>query len=318
MSDARTVHILYENPDWLPPLVSALEAEGLRAAPYEVFTGVIDPSQPPPQGVWWNRMSPSAHTRGHGTSIALMRETLAWLDAWGRRVINGGRCFDFEVSKLQQDLVLRKHAITTPRTLLAVGPDAILAAARTFEGAPVLIKHNQGGKGLGIALFETFEGLEAHVRSPEFDPDPSGQVVVQQYVRAAEPFITRVELVGGRFLFAMRSSTAGGFELCPSDVCQAERAKPDVCPADGAATFSPSPLTADDPLVKQYETLCRAEGLDLAGIEFIEDAQGQRFTYDINANTNYNATLGRQLGVDGMREAAKLVRREVENARSSR
>lgn len=318
MSDANTVHILYENPDWLPPLVSALEAEGLRAHPYEVVSGVVDPAAPPPAGVWWNRMSPSAHTRGHGTSVALMRETLAWLDAWGRRVINGGRCFDFEVSKLQQDLVLRKHGIATPRTLLAVGPDAILAAARSFDGAPVLIKHNQGGKGLGIALFETLDGLEAHVRSADFDPDPNGQVVVQQYVRAAEPFITRVELVGGSFLFAMRSSTVGGFELCPSDVCQAERAKPDVCPADGAATFSPSPLHASDPLVKQYESLCRAEGLDLAGIEFIEDAQGRRFTYDINANTNYNAALGRQLGIDGMRAAAKLVRREVENARAGR
>jgi hypothetical protein len=318
MRDDETVHILYENPDWLPPLLAGLEAEGLRGHPWEVREGLVDPASPPPAGVWWNRMSPSAHTRGHGTSVALMRETLAWLDAWGRRVINGGRCFDFEVSKLQQDLVLRKHGIATPRTVLAVGADAILSAARTFDGAPVLIKHNQGGKGLGIALFETLDGLEAHVRSEEFSPDPNGQVVVQAYVRSAEPFITRVELVGGRYLFAMRSSTVGGFELCPSDVCQAERAKPDVCPADGAATFSASPLTASDPLVQQYEALCRAEGMDLAGIEFIEDAEGRRFTYDINANTNYNAALGRQLGIDGPREAARHIRREIENARRTR
>lgn len=318
MSDHETVHVLFENPDWLPPLVAGLEAEGLRAELHEVREGLVDPSQEPPQGVWWNRMSPSAHTRGHGTSVALMRETLAWLHAWNRRVINGARAFEFEVSKLQQDLVLRKHGIATPRTVLAVGAASILKAAASFKGAPVLIKHNQGGKGLGIALFETLEGLEAHLGSDEFSADPNGQVVVQQYVRGAEPFVTRVELVGGRFLFAMRSSTEGGFELCPSDVCQAERAKPDVCPADGAATFSPSPLTASDPLVRQYETLCREEGLDLAGIEFIEDAEGRRYTYDINANTNYNAALGRELGLDGMREAAKLIRAEVENARSRR
>lgn len=304
------VHILYENPDWLPPVIAGLEAEGFRAQPYEVWRGVVDPAEPPPQGLWWNRMSPSAHTRGHGDGIAMMREVLAWLAAWDRRVINGDRAFRFEVSKLQQDLVLRRHGITTPRTVLAVGAEAVSKAARRFDG-PFLVKHNQGGKGLGIALFETHDGLDAWLEGGGFDPDPNGQVVVQEYIKPAESFITRVELIGGSFVFAMRSSTAGGFELCPSDVCQAEKKQPDVCPADGAATFSPSPLTASDPLVKQYEALCAAEGLDLAGIEFVEDARGRRYTYDINANTNYNAALGRQIGVDGMREAARWIRRTL-------
>lgn len=308
---SETVHVLYENPDWLPPLVGALEAEGLRAQLHEVREGSIDAGAEPEHGVWWNRMSPSAHTRGHGSSIGMMRETLAWLDAYGRRVINGSRTFGFEMSKFQQDLVLRRHGIRTPKTVLAVGRDAIVRAAEGFDGAPVLIKHNQGGKGLGIALFETLDGLAAHVASSEFEPDPSGQVVVQAYIAPAAPHITRVELVGGKFLFAMQSSTVGGFELCPSDVCQAERKKPDVCPADGAATFSRSTITASDPLVQQYESMCRAEGIDIAGIEFVEGVDGHRYTYDINANTNYNAALGREMGIDGMREAARWIRREL-------
>ncbi len=310
MADERTaVHLLYENPDWLPPVIAGLEAEGFRAVPWEVWRGVVDPAEAPPAGLWWNRMSPSAHTRGHGDGVAMMREVLAWLDAHGATVINGARAFGFEVSKLQQDLVLRRHGILTPRTVLAVGREALLGAARRFEG-PILVKHNQGGKGLGIALFQDHRELEARLDTA-WDPDPNGQVVVQQYIQPAEPFITRVELLGGRFLFAMRSATTGGFELCPSDVCQAEKKQPDVCPADGAATFSPSPLTADDPLVKRFEALCQAEGLDLAGIEFVEGADGRRYTYDINANTNYNAALGRQIGVDGMREAARWIRRTL-------
>jgi hypothetical protein len=309
-SSVDTVHVLYENPDWLPPVLTALEAEGLRAVPFAVREGVFDPSDEPPPGLWWNRMSPSAHTRGHGTSIALMREVLAWLDAWGRRVINGSRTFAFEVSKFQQDLVLRRHGILTPRTVLAVGRDAILRAAKTFTG-PYLIKHNQGGKGLGVALFEDVDTLAAHLDSGRFAPDPNGQVVLQQYVRPASARITRVELVGGAFLFAMESSTLGGFELCPSDVCQAERNKPDVCPADGSATFTPSMLAADDPLVRRYEALCRAEAIDLAGIEYVEDASGTRYTYDINCNTNYNAAFGRTIGIDGMRAVARFLRRSV-------
>ena len=42
-----TVHVLYENPDWLPPLVAGLEAEGLRAHPVEVRDGVFDPAVEP-------------------------------------------------------------------------------------------------------------------------------------------------------------------------------------------------------------------------------------------------------------------------------
>ena len=41
----------------------------------------------------------------------------------------------------------------------------------------------------------------------------------------------------------------------------------------------------------------------------MEDAQGRRYTYDVNGTTNYNQTLGAQLGIDGMREVARYVRR---------
>jgi glutathione synthase/RimK-type ligase-like ATP-grasp enzyme len=314
--DLPTVHVLYENPDWLPPLVTALSSEGFPVEPHEVWHGLVDPDRPPAAGLWLNRMSPSSHTRGHHESVALMREILAWLEDSGRRVVNGSRAFEIEVSKLRQDRVLRRHGILTPKTILAVGRESLVEAARSFEG-PFLTKHNQGGKGLGIHLFHGADELAAHVGSDAFDPGPNGQVVLQQYIQPAEPHVTRVELVGGRFLFAMRSSTQGGFELCPSDVCQAEkqRAQPaDVCPADGSATFRPSPVTADDPLVQQYVRLCAAEGIDLAGIEFVEDAEGRRYTYDINANTNYNAVLGREIGVDGMREVARWLKSSASRA----
>ena len=47
----------------------------------------------------------------------------------------------------------------------------------------------------------------------------------------------------------------------------------------------------------------------MAGIEFVEDARGNRYTYDINGTTNYNQTLGAMIGVDAMRELARYVRR---------
>jgi len=242
--------------------------------------------------------------------VELTREILYWLELHGRRVINGLNAFEFEMSKLRQDLILRRYGVRTPKTILAMGEEPLVEAARRFDG-PFITKHNQGGKGLGIHLFHSSEALRCHVTGDDYDSGPGAKVILQEYVAAPEPFITRVEIVGGKFLFAMRSNTEQGFQLCPSDACQLP-ADSGVCPAEAPTSkFSPSPLTADDPLVQQYIAMCEGEGIDIAGIEFIEDADGNRYTYDINGTTNYSGVLGRELGIDGMREVAKWIRREV-------
>ena len=184
----------------------------------------------------------------------------------------------------------------------------VLRAAATFEGR-FITKHNQGGKGLGIQLFSGVEELTTYIDSDAFDPGPGEKLVLQQYIKSAEPHITRVEIVGGRFLFAMHSDTSDGFELCPSDACQIT---PDVCPADGGSSkFSQAPVQADDRLVARYIAMLEGEGIEVAGIEFIEDDQGVRYTYDINGTTNYSGVLGEQIGIDGMREVARYLKRQV-------
>jgi hypothetical protein len=310
MPSLPTIHVLYENPAWLPPLTEGLAAEGFTDVRLvELVDGLVDPQQEPAEGIWVNRISPSSHTRGNSATIELGREVLYWLESHGRRVVNGLDAFELELSKLRQDLVLNRYGIQTPRTVLAVGADAIVEAAKRFDG-PFITKHNQGGKGLGIQLFESVESLADWVQSPSFDAGPGGKVILQQFIQAPEPFITRVEVVGDRFLFAMRSDTSDGFQLCPSDACQLEvQAAPEVCPADGGASkFARSPLKGDDPLVRKYLAVCAGEGIDLAGIEFIEDAEGKRYTYDINGTTNYSGVFGQRIGVDGMRLLARHLR----------
>ena len=303
-------HILYENPDWLPPLIAGLEAEGFTVRTVALDEGLIDAGSVPAEGIWFNRISPSSHTRDHFGSVELTREVLYWLESHGRRVVNGLHAFEFEMSKFRQDLVLNRYGIRTPKTLLAMGKDSILEAARALEG-PFITKHNQGGKGLGIQLFRSVEALEEALGQGKIAAGPGGKWILQEYIEAPGKFITRVEIVGDRFLFAMRSSTEQGFELCPSDACQLTDAG-SVCPAEGPTSkFSPSPITAQDPLVQKYIRLCQNEGIDIAGIEFVEDAQGHRYTYDINGTTNYSGVLGDQIGVDGMLEVARWIRREI-------
>lgn len=310
MSELPDVHVLYENPDWLPPLVDALEAEGFAVEPTKIDEGLVGGE--PPEGIYLNRMSPSAHTRGHGRGQELMREVLAWLEAHGRRVVNGLDAYELEMSKYRQFTAMKRYGIRTPHTVLAVGADQMVEAAEGFDG-PFITKHNRGGKGLGIELFESADGLADRLEDGEpFDFGPADQVLIQEYIDPPAPYITRVELVGGEMILAMRSSTEEGFELCPSDVCQTEQAGAE---ADGdfdpGSKFGEAPLEADDPLVARYRALCAGEGIEIAGIEFVEDDQGRRYTYDINGTTNYNESLGEEIGVDGMGEVARYLREVV-------
>jgi hypothetical protein len=307
-----TIHILFENEAWMPPLREALVARGLPFEEHLVTGGHLDLAAVPRDGVFLNRMSPSSHTRGHQGGVVFLQQYLHVLEDHGRRVINGSRAFALEVSKVRQDLALRAAGIRTPRTLAVVGgPDALKRAARSMEGA-FITKHNQGGKGLGVQLFRDLGAFDAYVGGPDFVDSPDEVTLLQQYIQPAEPFITRVEIVDGVFQYAIRSSTEGGFELCPADACALDD---QFCPVGDTGRFAlREDVTADDPLVRAYVRLLRDNDIDVAGIEFVEDVHGVRYTYDINGTTNFNSDVEQAHGLSGMGAIARLLERELAKA----
>lgn len=296
------LHILYENAAWLPPLTDALERQGLPFTAQFLNGGHFDIQAEPPEGIFVNRMSPSAHTRGHGDGVVFVREYLAYLERWGRRVINGSNAFTLEVSKVRQHAALEREGILTPHTVAVAGTAGLRRAARSMP-LPFITKHNQGGKGLGVRLFRDLDAFDAHLDSAELDPSFDGITLLQAYIEPPEPYITRVEIVDGRFLYALRASTVGGFELCPADACQVGDA---FCPVGETGKFGLSPLTAEDPTVRAYLAFCRQHSIDAAGIEFVEGHDGRRYTYDINMNTNYNSDVETVAGICGMDAWARL------------
>jgi glutathione synthase/RimK-type ligase-like ATP-grasp enzyme len=222
------VYILYENPDWLPPLRRELQRAEVPYEEWFTHTGHVDLSQEPPEGVFLNRMSPSSHTRGHRESVDYTRELLVWLESHGRRVINGSQAFALEISKVRQYEALRRAGVRTPRTLaVAGGPTALKDAAQRLP-VPFITKHNRGGKGLGIQFFRSLDAFEAYVDSSDFEPPIDHITLLQEYIEAPEPYITRVEIVDGKFLYAIRSDTSRVFQLCPAERCETGDA---FCPA---------------------------------------------------------------------------------------
>ena len=302
------IYVLHENDAWVEPLRAAFDEIDAPFEEWFLSEGVLDLSNAPRHGVFYNRMSASSHTRDHRYAAELTGGVLAWLESHGRRVVNNGRALQLEVSKIAQYAELSKFGIRTPRTMAAVGRDNIVAAARVV-GAPFITKHNRAGKGLGVKLFQSVDALREHVAGPDFEPSVDGITLVQQYVQAPKPFITRVEFVGGNFLYAVRVDTSLGFQLCPADVCQVGDA---FCPAD-----SPAPPTQFQiidgfahPIVDRYRKFLAANGIGIAGIEFIADREGGLYTYDVNTNTNYNAAAEAAAGIYGMRAIAAYLQRE--------
>jgi hypothetical protein len=303
------IHVLHENAVWVEPLRQAFADLELPFEDWPLVEGTVDLGSVPPEGVFYNRMSASSHTRGHRYSPEMTSLVLAWLERHGRRVVNNTQALRLEVNKTAQYAALNAHGIRTPRTVAAVGRDAIVEAAWSFAPGPAILKPNRGGRGQGVHLFETVEDLRDHIHGEEFEVPIDGVSLVQDYIRAPEPFITRAEFVGGRFIYAVRVDTSHGFELCPADVCQTG----DLGAVDGGA---PTPQftivdTIDPLLMKKYQGFLAANGIEIAGIEFITDANGRVFTYDVNTNINYNAEAEARANKSGMNEVARFLGDEL-------
>ncbi len=310
------IHILHENDAWLPPFGAALDAEGLPWEAWHLDGGALALDAEPPQGVFWSRMSASSHARGHEHAKEHGRTVLSWLEGHGRTVVNGRRALDLEVSKAAQHAALRSAGIDVPRTVAVVGDLARVRDAARSLAAPFITKVNQGGKGLGVRRFDSHEALDAAVGATlEGGPGGSadgalevpvdGVLLLQELLVAATPEITRVEVVGGEFVYAITVGTGGGFELCPADACAVdEMAAPGITPP----TFRlRSDLTADD--AAPWVGFARRFGLGVAGFEFIDTVDGRRVTYDINTNTNYNPDVERAASLPAATAVARYLGR---------
>ena len=294
------VYVIHENPQWIPPFAAAFEAEGVPFEEWMLTDGSIDLAVEPPEGIFWSRLSASAHTRDHAHSKEFGRAVLRWLASWGRTVINGADVLELEVSKVAQHAALRHAGIDVPRTVAVFGTDDLIGQAKQF-GAPFISKHNQGGKGLGVRRWDTVEEFAAWVDSPDFEPSPDGITLLQELLVATSPFVTRAEFVAGEFVYAVRVDTsAGSFELCPAEACA----------VPGADGVEPEPLfrrrdDVDPALIDRYLAFLAAEGVGIAGIEFIETRDGRTVTYDVNTNTNYNPDVEATAPRSGPREIAR-------------
>jgi hypothetical protein len=295
--------VLHENPDWFWPIGAVLDAAGVPHDQWLLGEAAIDLSEPPPPGVFWSRMSASSHTRGHPFAKDQTRGVLSWLESHGCSVVNGRRVLELEMSKVDQHSALLSAGFDVPRTIAVAGTNELAAAARKLT-SPFIVKHNQGGTGLGVHMFGSVEEFDAYLAGPAYEPPVDGITLLQEYLRAAEPRITRVEIVGGEFIYAISADTSlGGFQLCPADACAVPEGD------EPAAPLFSLREGFDHPVTGRYADFATRHGIGIAGFEFIDTTDGRLVTYDINTTTNYNAQIEAAAPRPALRAVAAYLKR---------
>ncbi|SVB33878.1 uncharacterized protein METZ01_LOCUS186732 [marine metagenome] len=275
--------VIHENKEWMPPFEKAFKELNIEYSFWYMPEMSINFSDQPPAAVFYNRMSASSHSRGHRFEPEITIGVLSWLERHKRIVVNGSRALDLEISKLRQYQELEKHNIRTPRTFATINKKDLLDGANEI-GFPLITKHNRAGKGLGVYRFENLSELANHLESEMFEDSPDGITLIQEYINAPSNTITRMEFIGGKFLYAVEVDTTQGFKLCPADDCSVDTVSPkgDFSKFKVLNNFSL-------PNMDDYESFLATNSIGVAGIEIIIDSNNVAWTYDVNTNTNYNA-----------------------------
>ena len=301
-----SIHVIHENQEWTKPLFQELNNLNLPFADWDMSNSIIDISSNAPKGIFYNRMSASSHTRGNRFAPETTIGLLAWLESQNRKVINGRNALNLEISKLVQYASLKFVGLNVPSTIAVSKKNDIIEAYNILGFQEAITKHNRAGKGLGVQLLKSKNAVLEHINGNQYEESVDGITLVQQYIKPIDDTITRVEFVGGEFVYAVKVDTSDGFELCPADACEISD---DFCPIDSKRNAFEIDLGFENSeigkkTIPKMKQLLVNEGIQVAAFEFVCGKNNKPYFYDINTNTNYNNDAEKKANVSAMKSLA--------------
>jgi hypothetical protein len=129
------VFLIHENDTWVEPLRREFAILGVPFSEWFLDEGMLHLTMTPPEGIFYNRMSASSHSRGHRYAPEFTAAVLAWLKHHSRVVVNGERALQLELSKVAQYEALKAFGITTPDTIAVIAATTLPMLPRR-SGSP--------------------------------------------------------------------------------------------------------------------------------------------------------------------------------------
>ena len=283
--------ILYEHPLWFEPLFAALDRRGIGYSKIQLADHHFDPSETePPAPVVLSRVAMSGFLREaeHGTFYA--QALLAHWQRLGARVINGADLLAVDSSKARQLSIISGLGLATPETRVVHRARDLIAASQGMA-FPLLVKVNIGGSGAGITRYRSRDELAQSIDDGSVPDSIDNVLLLHDYVQPRGGTITRIETLGGRYLYAIGVESGGdSFDLCPADACVA---------APGRRAIRMEKVDPSTDLVLAAERIAEAVGMAVGGVEvLIDDRDGVPRFYDINGLSNFVANPLDVLGWD--------------------
>ncbi|RDC56536.1 hypothetical protein DU508_13205 [Pedobacter chinensis] len=313
-----SISVSYEQPDWFKPLFAELEKRGI---PFETTNPTknyfaIDGGKPD-FDLFFNRMSPSAYLRDGVQGTFYTLNYLRFLEDHGVRVINGYKAFTYETSKALQLLLLEKLGISYPKSRVVNHTSQIEKAAEGLR-FPIVIKANIGGSGAGIEKFDSIEEVRLAIAKNRIDFGIDHTALVQEFIPARGGYITRVETLGGKYLYGIRVYTSGeSFNLCPADICQTTTGQDlvrNACALDAPKNgLKVEAFTPSKEIIDNIEKIVQESGVDVGGIEYIiDDRDGRVLYYDVNALSNFVADAINVIGFNPHERLVDFLEEQLE------
>ena len=238
-------------------------------------------------------------------------------------MVNGSRAFTHEISKALQCSVLEALGLQYPKARVINHPSQALTAAEGI-GYPLIIKPNIGGSGAGIKKFNSAAELRGAVEENSLSFGIDNVALVQEFFTARDGVITRVEVLGGEYLYAIQIHITGDtFDLCPADICKntkGEELTCLACPVD--APKSGLTVEAYDPprqVIDDVERIMEVAGIEVGGIQYVIDDRSRRLLYyDVNALSNFVSDPERMIGFNPYARLADYLINEARIHEASR
>ena len=316
------IAIYYEHPDWFRPLFAELDRRGVPYQRVDAAAHSYDPSESQsPYSLVFNRASPSAYLRGHGQVTFHTKSWLRHLERIGVPVVNGSACYEMETSKALQLDILEELGLPYPKARVIDNGAMAPEAARGLR-FPIVVKANIGGSGAGITRFDTMASLDDAARAGRIDLGIDQAALVQELAPLRDGHITRVEVLDGKFLYAINVYPAeDSFNLCPADICQTTDGK-ELSRAACAVDAQKNGMRVEQfkpprEIVREVEHIAERVSLDIGGIEYlVDDRDGHHYFYDINALSNFVADGRNVVGFDPFERLVDYLVARVASARA--
>jgi hypothetical protein len=296
--------IYHEHPDWFRPVFKELDRRQIPYVRLDPRAHCYDPSDNSCEySLLFNRMSPSAYLREGEQGIFFTLSFLGHMERLGVPVVNGRTGFTYETSKALQLTLLESLSLPYPRSRV-INHASKAAAAATGLRFPVVVKANIGGSGAGITRYDRPEDLARAAAENRIKLGIDHTALVQEFIPARNQQIVRVEVLGGKILYAIKIHTTGDtFNLCPADICQRSdgvELTRSACPVDAPKTgLKVEGYNPPAQVIADCELMMQTAQIDVGGIEYmIDDRDGRMVYYDINALSNFVADAVNVVGFD--------------------